>query len=110
MKDLIERTFLACAVLLLFAAAGSAQSNSKSASSRQRSVTSSALAAPGKVVIVVVGTAAKAAWGTTKFTAKHMAKPVAKTIFLKAAPKIGAFALKQTAKRALPLAVKLALL
>lgn len=62
------------------------------------------------VAVIVVSSAAKGAWATTKFTAKYIAKPVAKTIFLKAAPKVGVFLVKQTAKRALPLAMKLAVL
>lgn len=67
----------------------------------------------GKTGVIVIGSAAKVTWTTTKFTAKRVAKPVAKTVFLKAAPRITIFALKRSgtaAKHLTPIAVKLALL
>ncbi len=65
------------------------------------------------VAVVIVGSAAKAAWVTTKFTAKHVAKPVLKAVFLKAAPKLTLYALKNSpriAAKVAPTALKLALL
>lgn len=60
--------------------------------------------------VVVVGSAARGAWSVTRFTAKHVVAPVAKTIFLKAAPAVAKFALKNSAKHLLPVAVKLSAL
>ena len=63
--------------------------------------------------IVVIGSAAKVGWVTTKFAAKHVAKPVAKTLLVKGGPKAAKFMLKSSgfgAKHLLPIAVKLALL
>ena len=95
--------------MLLAATAVGAQSkpNDRKATTRSESSAGSAAA---KVPIVIVGSAAKLTWATTKFTAKHVAKPVAKTLFLKATPAITKFALKNTAKHLLPLAVKLSVL
>ena len=67
----------------------------------------------GNAAIVVIGSAAKVGWATTKFTAKHVAKPVAKTLLVKGGPKAARFMLKSSgfgAKHLLPIAVKLALL
>lgn len=65
------------------------------------------------VAVVIVGSAAKAAWVTTKFAAKHVAKPVLKAVFLKAAPKVTMYALNNSpriAAKVAPTALKLALL
>lgn len=65
------------------------------------------------VAIFVVGTAAKSAWVTTRFTAKHVVKPVLKTVFVRALPKMTVYALKKSpkiAKKLTPTAMKLALL
>ena len=89
-----------CAVLL-FAVSANAQDE------RSRP------AANSNVGVIIVKSAAKAAWVTTKFVAKDIAKPVAKAVFIKAAPKLTVYALKKSpmiAKRVLPLAMKLALL
>lgn len=67
----------------------------------------------GKTTVIVVGSAAEATWVTTKFTANHVAKPVAKTIFVKAIPKLTIFAIKKSpivAKKLAPTIMKLALL
>ena len=60
--------------------------------------------------VIVVGSAAKVAWGVTKFTAKHVVKPIAKTLFVRAAPTAGKFALKKSAKYLLPFVAKLSVL
>lgn len=96
------------AFVLLLAASTSAQSASAASS-----VPSAMLRGTGKVAVVVVGSAAKSVWVTTKFTAKHVAKPVLKTVFLQAAPKLAVFAMKKSPvvmKKLTPTAIKLALL
>ena len=69
---------------------------------------------PGNVAVVIIGSAAKVAWGATKFVAKDLAAPVAmavlKPVAIRAAPAVAKFALKKSAKYLLPLAVKLSIL
>lgn len=60
----------------------------------------------GKAAVIVVGSAGKVVWATTKFAAKRVAKP----ILVKAAPAVGKFIIKKSAKHLLPLAVKLSIL
>jgi len=60
--------------------------------------------------LVIVGSAAKGTWAVAAFTAKTIAKPVAKTVFLKATPAVTKFALKTAAKQAVPLMLKLSAL
>ena len=55
----------------------------------------------GKVALVVVKETAEIGWEAAKLTTKEIAAPVAKTIFLKAMPKI--------IKRAAPIATKAAI-
>lgn len=64
----------------------------------------------GNAGIVVVGSAAKGSWALTKATGKYVVLPVAKTVFLKAVPSLGKFALKRSAKHLLPVAIKVGLL
>ena len=66
-----------------------------------------------KVPVIIVGTAAKAGWEITKFAAVRVAKPVAKTLIVRGAPRAAVYVLKSTgltAKYLLPFAVKLSLL
>jgi len=66
-----------------------------------------------KVPVIIVGSAAKAGWEVTKFGTKHVAAPIAKALFVRAAPKAGIYMLKNTAlgiKYGLPLALKLSIL
>jgi hypothetical protein len=66
-----------------------------------------AVAGTAKVGVVVIGTAAKYSWKATKFTGKHVAKPV----IIKGAPAVGKFALKQSGnivKRTVPVVRKFA--
>lgn len=59
----------------------------------------------GHVTVIVVKSAGKAAWETTKFSAKNFAKP----ILLKAVPKVSMFALKLTGRainKGIPVASK----
>lgn len=109
MKKLVIRSIFVCACVLFAAVAVGAQSRPSDRNASKRS-DPSAGAVAAKVPIVIVGSAAKLTWATTKFTAKHVAKPVAKTLFLSATPAITKFALKNTAKHLVPLAVKLSVL
>lgn len=98
MKTLLKRTICISAVLLAMAFAANGQAKTE---------------ASQNVAVFIVGTAAKSAWVTTKFTAKHVVKPVLKAVFVKALPKMTIYALKNSpkiAKKITPTAVKLALL
>ncbi len=64
----------------------------------------------GKVSVIIVKSAAKATWSVTKFAANTTVKPAAKIVFKKAAPSVGKFALKKSAKHLLPIAIKVAAL
>ena len=68
----------------------------------------------GNVAVVIISSAAKVAWGTTKFVVRDVAAPVAtsllKPVALHAAPAVAKFALKKSAKYLLPLALKLSIL
>lgn len=70
------------------------------------------LTVSGKVTYLIVKETAKASWKTTAFTAKEIAAPVAKAIFVKALPKITLYLIKQsgtTLKKATPIATKAAI-
>ena len=98
MKTLLKRTICISAVLLAVSFAANGQAKAKTSQN---------------VAAFIVGTAAKSAWVTTKFTAKHVVKPVLKTVFIKALPKMTVYALKNSpriAKKITPTAIKLALL
>lgn len=66
------------------------------------------------MAVIVVGSAAKGAWGTTKFIVRDLAVPVAKSLVkslvVHAAPAAAKFALKESGKYLLPLALKLSIL
>jgi hypothetical protein len=112
MKKLAKLTLSVCAVLLTAAFTSHAETKPKPTPKKPDHHSSNATAIPGKVAVVVIGSAGKAAWATTKFVAKDLAAPVAKAVFVKAAPKITVYALKQSPKlaaHALPIALKLAL-
>ena len=68
----------------------------------------------GNVAVDIISSAAKVAWGTTKFVVRDVAAPVAtsllKPVALHAAPAVAKFALKKSAKYLLPLALKLSIL
>jgi hypothetical protein len=102
----LTRSFLlSCAVVLLALSVSAQHARGSDDKKRDRADTSSPNAA-----VLVIGSAARGTWAVTKFATRTVAKPVAKTVFLKAAPAVTKFALKNTAKRALPLFVKLSLL
>ncbi|HEV7700815.1 MAG TPA: hypothetical protein VGO43_11345 [Pyrinomonadaceae bacterium] len=105
MKNLTRLSFLFCAVVLLAISIGAQDDRETANKRRDRSDASS----PNPAVLVI-GSAAKGTWAVTKFATKTVAKPLAKTVFLKAAPAVTKFALKNAAKHALPLFVKLSLL
>ena len=75
-----------------------------------QSKSSSAAGTAAKVPVVVVGSAAKGAWVTTKFTTKYVVAPVAKEVFLEATPAIAKFAAKNVLKYGIPIAAKWAIL
>ena len=54
------------------------------------------VAISGKVAYAVVKETANVAWETTKFTTKEVAAPIAKTLLIKATPKITKFLLKKS--------------
>lgn len=112
MKEILIRSACVAALLIAFCIAASAQSR-PTADRGERNVVTSVLTGTGKAAVVVVGSAAKATWAVTKFTAARVAAPAAKTLLLKAAPKAGVLMLRGTgiaAKHLLPVAAKLALL
>lgn len=91
-----------CAVLILATAANAqAATNSEGATFVQGAA---------RVPAIIVGSAAKSVWVVTKFSAEHAAKPVAKAVFVKAAPSIGKYALRKSAKYVVPIALKLSVL
>lgn len=96
--------------LALFAAWTVPAQDSAKRSGQKSGQSSSAAATAAKVPVIVVGSAAKLTWATTKFTTKHLAKPVAKAAIVKAAPAATKFILKNGAKYLLPIAVKLSIL
>ncbi|MEQ1645061.1 MAG: hypothetical protein ABL959_16545 [Pyrinomonadaceae bacterium] len=98
MKTFIKRSICIGAVLLALAFTANGQAKAET---------------PQNVAVFIVGTAAKSAWVTTKFTAKHVVKPMLKTVFVRALPKLTLYALKKSpkiAKKLTPTAIKLALL
>lgn len=89
----------------------SAQKKAVAADPDEQSVVETALDLTGKATVIVVGTAAKAAWKTTKFTAVEVGKPAVKALLLKAAPKVTMFFVKLTGKgiqKGFPVVQKLA--
>jgi hypothetical protein len=106
--DLPDILIVVCLILLIFSASALSQERE-----RQYMKAGAVARAAGKVTVVVVGTAAKGAWVTTKFAARHGAKPVARIVMKKAIPaaaKIAVDTAGEGVKRGLPIAVKLALL
>jgi hypothetical protein len=107
MKKYIFRSLVACAFLIIGASAANAQNKDTPHH------TSSPAAIAAKVPVIIVGSAAKASWAVTKFSAGRIAAPVAKAVIVRGAPKATVFLLKNTglgAKYLLPLAIKLSVL
>ena len=103
MKKYIVPAFLLFAVLLLF---GGTASGQKSPDAKNSGAITQVANFAGQVTVIVVKSAGQAAWATTKFSAKNIAKP----ILLKALPKASMFALKLTGKaikKGIPVASKL---
>ena len=105
MKDKLLKGAIFGVFLLIFCLSANAQSNS---------MAEKALALTGKATVIVVGQTAKITYKTAKFTAKEVVLPIAKvtlkTIFLKAAPKVSMFLLKETGKvaeKSIPIGIKL---
>lgn len=114
MNNIYKRILSTCSLVLLSCFACFAQSGSKASIRQDNSLASDVMGGTGKTAVIVVGSAAKVAWKTTKFTGKYVVKPVAvsvlKPLFVKGAPHAAGFVLKKTAKYLLPLAVKLSVL
>ncbi len=103
MKKYILPALLLSAVLLLF---GGTVAGQKKIESKKSGATTKVANFAGQITVIIVKSAAKAAWETTKFTAKDIAKP----LLLKAAPKATMFALKLTGtalKKGIPVVGKL---
>jgi hypothetical protein len=94
MKNLVLKSLCACACLVVFSFAAAGQQKSASASIDDGSVAATMLRGTGKVVVIGVGSAGHAAWVTTKFVAKKVALPAAKTLLLKVPEKTAIFGLK----------------
>ena len=109
MKKLLIRSLIVCAFALSLSIVANAQ-NSAVAKSDTDSAVRSVLTGAGNATFVIVGSAGKVAWSATKFTAKHVVKPIAKTLFVRAAPTAGKFVLKKSAKYVLPFVAKLSVL
>jgi len=92
MKNLLLRSLFVCAVVFVIRLSGQAQEHSRG---------SSVVSGAGNIAVVVVKSATKSAWVAAKFSAKHVVRPVAKTMLLK----VPAYVVK----RALPAAGKLGL-
>ena len=103
MNKLMNSALPLCAVVF-FAAVASAQrgsdQNKKAAEARSGS----------NPAVVIVSSAAKGTWAVTEFTARTIGKPVAKAVLLKATPAVTKFVLKNAAKEALPMLLKLSVL
>ena len=106
MKNIPIKSLILCACVLTLSVAASAQKRDHAVKINDDSTGTSIIKGTGKTAVVVVGSAAKATWWTTKFTAKHVAKPV----FTKAAPVAGKFVFRKSVKYLLPLAAKLSIL
>ena len=102
MKKIIFRSLVVCACVLAYSFAANAQKVSNVAKKNVEQSGSAVMKDTGNAAVVLVGSAAKATWWTTKFAAKHVAKP----LVVKMAPQAAKYAWKQL----LPLAVKLSVL
>jgi len=113
MKKITFRISVVCALFLVCMFSVSAQSRKADALKTDGNFAASALRGTGNVAVIIVGSAAKATWVTSKFLVKDVSGSVAKTIFVRAAPAIGVFMLKQSgvlAKKAVPIAIKVGLM
>ena len=111
MKNILVRGLFVGVCMLAVHVAGSAQQSASHAPGG--SVAGAVAKTTAKVPVIIIGSAAKAGWEITKFGTKHVAAPIAKTLFVRAAPKAGIYMLKNTAlgvKYGLPLALKLSIL
>ena len=88
--------------MLALSFAANAQKVSNVAKKNAQQSGSAVMKDTGNAAVVLVSSAAKATWWTTKFAAKHVAKP----LVVKLAPQAAKFAWKQL----MPLAVKLSIM
>jgi len=111
MKNILVRgLFVGVCILAVHIAANAQQ---KANHSSGGSIAGAVAKTTAMVPVIIVGSAAKAGWEITKFGTKHVAAPMAKALFVRAAPKAGMYMLKNTAlgvKYGLPLALKLSIL
>ena len=114
MKKILLSLLVVCACVLAAAFSVEAQKNSVPANKQNHPARVAPSNGSGNVAVVIISSAAKVAWGTTKFVARDIAAPVAtsllKPVAVRAAPAVAKFALKKSAKYLLPLAVKLSIL
>ncbi|MEJ7624776.1 MAG: hypothetical protein WKF34_12355 [Pyrinomonadaceae bacterium] len=75
MKQILFGSLVLCVAILLSSTPGRAQ---------DRGVLHSVAAGSSKVAVVVVSSAAKSVWVVTKFSARHIARPVARAVLLRA--------------------------
>ncbi|HRH45868.1 MAG TPA: hypothetical protein PKY82_29770 [Pyrinomonadaceae bacterium] len=104
MSKILITPFLSILLMCLFSTNSKAQDRTNPENTNRNVIIVGAkktVAVTGKVAFVVVKETANLGWETTKFTTKEVVAPVAKTILLKALPKI--------IKRATPIATKAAL-
>lgn len=102
-KHILPASLLFAAILFL---GGPAFGQSNAASTKQNGAITRVANFAGQVTVIVVKSAGKAAWETTKFSARNIAKP----ILFKALPKVSMFALKlsgKAIKKGIPVASKL---
>ncbi len=104
MKINLLKIATTCAFALMFSAAAFGQSNT--APTKQNGAITQVANFAGQVTVIVVKSAGQAAWATTKFSAKNIAKP----LLFKAVPAVSKFAYKLTGKaikKGIPVASKL---
>lgn len=103
----IFRILLPLCAVLVFALSANAQDKDSRSKKADR-------APDQNVGVIIVKSAAKVGWVVTKAVAKDVALPITKAVLLKATPRLTEYAVKTVApvivKRALPIALKLALL
>ena len=111
MKNILVRGLFVGVCMFAVHSAANAQQNGNHSSGG--SIAGAVAKTTAMVPVIIVGSAAKAGWEITKFGTKHVAAPMAKALFVHAAPKAGMYMLKNTAlgvKYGVPLALKLSIL
>ena len=113
MRNLLIQVLAVGLCMLSISMLVAAQQKVTKAAGTGSGVATSVVKTTAKVPVIIVGTAAKAGWEITKFAAVRVAKPAAKTLIVRGAPRAAVYVLKSTgltAKYLLPFAIKLSLL